>query len=72
MQVVAPSPSTGFLTGVAKVVGGGKHTLALMCNGTVMAWGDNTYGQLGRGNTANSLAPTALARQTSPRCPTSP
>jgi alpha-tubulin suppressor-like RCC1 family protein len=31
--------------------GGGEHSLALLSNGTVMAWGDNSNGQLGNGTT---------------------
>jgi alpha-tubulin suppressor-like RCC1 family protein len=31
--------------------GGGEHSLALLSNGTVMAWGDNSNGQLGAGTT---------------------
>ena len=29
------------------IVSGYGHTLALRADGTVWAWGDNTYGQLG-------------------------
>ena len=33
------------LTNVVAIAGGGFHSLALQANGTVVAWGDNTYGQ---------------------------
>ena len=33
--------------GAVEVVGGGSHSLALMSDGTVYAWGDDEYGQLG-------------------------
>ena len=34
------------------VIGGGyRHSAAILENGTVKAWGDNNYGQLGQGNT---------------------
>ncbi len=41
------------LTGVIAVAAGGFHSLALMNDGTVWSWGDNTFGQLGR--SGNSL-----------------
>lgn len=40
-----PKPKGDFIA----VEGGGYHTLALNDDGTVWAWGDNTYGQLGDG-----------------------
>ncbi len=40
------------LSGVRQVAAGGSHSLALLENGTVMAWGNNFYGQLGQGTTA--------------------
>lgn len=33
---------------------GGSHTIALKTNGTLWAWGLNSFGQLGNGNTTNS------------------
>jgi alpha-tubulin suppressor-like RCC1 family protein len=39
------------LSGVVAISGGGEHSLALLSNGTVMAWGDNSNGQLGAGTT---------------------
>jgi alpha-tubulin suppressor-like RCC1 family protein/sugar lactone lactonase YvrE len=37
------------LSGVTAIAAGSRHSLALMSNGTVMAWGDNERGQLGDG-----------------------
>jgi alpha-tubulin suppressor-like RCC1 family protein len=39
----------------------GEHSLALLSNGTVMAWGDNDSGQLGNGTTTNSDLPVAVS-----------
>jgi alpha-tubulin suppressor-like RCC1 family protein len=40
------------LTGMSAVSGGGQHSLAIRrADGAVLAWGDNTYGQLGDGTT---------------------
>ncbi|MCP5326621.1 MAG: hypothetical protein H7A09_09910 [Oceanospirillaceae bacterium] len=36
---------------------GAAHTLALFDDGSVYAWGNNYYGQLGLGNTLNSAVP---------------
>jgi alpha-tubulin suppressor-like RCC1 family protein len=54
-----PVAVTG-LTGVTQVSAGGEHSLALLSNGTVMAWGDNGDGQLGNGTTASSDVPVAV------------
>ena len=35
------------------IAAGFYHTVALLDNGTVKAWGQNNYGQLGQGNTTN-------------------
>jgi len=34
---------------------GQMHTLAVTDNGLVLAWGDNTKGQLGLGNMENNI-----------------
>jgi alpha-tubulin suppressor-like RCC1 family protein len=44
---VAVITSSGALTGVMKVAAGAYHSLVLLANGTVMAWGRNDMGQLG-------------------------
>ena len=36
------------------------HSLALCTDGTLAAWGDNRYGQLGNNSTANSLVPSLV------------
>ena len=38
------------LTGVSSIAAGFHHTLALLSNGTVMAWGRNSEGELGVGS----------------------
>src|SRR6185295_2635649 len=42
---------------VATMAGGSNHTLALLSNGTVLAWGQGSAGQLGNGGTADSHIP---------------
>lgn len=45
---------------VPQVAGSDAHTLALMADGSVFAWGDNAFGQLGNGSTAASRVPLAV------------
>ncbi len=47
------------LTGFAQISAGSRHVLALRSDGTVWAWGDNSYGQVGRGCTACSPRPVS-------------
>ncbi|MDT5270659.1 MAG: hypothetical protein QOH49_2845, partial [Acidobacteriota bacterium] len=51
-----PTPvQIGGITNVAAVAAGGTHVVAIKTDGTLWAWGDNQYGQLGDGtNTANA------------------
>ncbi len=55
-----PVPATG-LKFVTAVAAGGRHSLALLANGTVMAWGDNEFGQLGEGSESVSGTPTPVS-----------
>lgn len=48
---LAPAPVAG-VSGVAHLAAGLQHVLALRTDGTVVAWGGNGMGQLGRGTTA--------------------
>ncbi|MGH7963450.1 MAG: RICIN domain-containing protein [Candidatus Binatia bacterium] len=46
-----PDPGEDPVTGIAA---GGRFCLAVVRSGAVYAWGQNSYGQLGRGDTADS------------------
>jgi alpha-tubulin suppressor-like RCC1 family protein len=47
--------------GSVAVAAGLHHSLALHADGTVRAWGDNLYGQLGEGTTTERNLPTLVA-----------
>ncbi len=55
-----PVPVSG-LSGVTDIAGGWIHSLALLSNGTVMAWGNNEHGHLGNGTTSNSDVPVPVS-----------
>jgi streptogramin lyase len=44
---------------VSSIAAGGFFSMALLSNGTVMAWGEDSLGQLGDNATANTPLPTA-------------
>jgi alpha-tubulin suppressor-like RCC1 family protein len=48
------------LTGIGALAGGGRHSLALRSDGTVLAWGANDFGQLGTGARAPASYPTPV------------
>jgi alpha-tubulin suppressor-like RCC1 family protein len=48
------------LKGVKALAAGANHSLALLSDGTVMAWGGNESGQLGDGGTAESDVPVRV------------
>ncbi len=48
------------LTGAVAVAAGGGHSVVLMADGTVLAWGKNTGGQLGDGTQVDRLVPAAV------------
>ena len=52
--------STTYLSNVKKIVKGSTNVYALLEDGTVKSWGNNTYGQLGVGDTVNKLNPTVV------------
>ncbi len=45
---------------VVAIAAGYRHSLALCSDGTVAAWGSNTYGQLGSNTTTQSNVPVAV------------
>lgn len=49
------------LDGIVAVLAGGRHSVALKKDGTVLTWGFNASGQLGDGTTQNSPAPFKVA-----------
>jgi alpha-tubulin suppressor-like RCC1 family protein len=56
-----PEPCPGSQLEATAIAAGGNQSLALLKNGTVMAWGDNDSGQLGNGTTENSDVPVAVS-----------
>ena len=52
----------GTATNWASVAAGAAHVIALKTDGTLWAWGDNYYGQLGNGTTTG-LAPNSVPTQ---------
>lgn len=50
---------TGVLTGVQRIAAGSYHSLAVMADHTVRAWGRNGYGQLGDDTITNRSTPVA-------------
>ncbi|MEU6495051.1 hypothetical protein ABZ890_32375, partial [Streptomyces sp. NPDC046984] len=62
------SPCTRFLTDVVGIAAGTTNSLALRKDGTVLAWGDNSSGQLGDGTTTNRSTPVRVCApgQTAP------
>ncbi|MBI4833838.1 MAG: chromosome condensation regulator RCC1 [Planctomycetes bacterium] len=43
-----------------EVAAGGGHTLAISTNGTIWAWGNNSYSELGLGDANNRTSPTKI------------
>ena len=55
-----PAEVEGIGGPVIAVAGSGYHSLALLEDGTVVAWGENRQGQLGDGTRANRRRPVAV------------
>ncbi|MCA9329731.1 fibronectin type III domain-containing protein, partial [Candidatus Saccharibacteria bacterium] len=60
VQVKDPT-GNNFLQGITAVAGGAQHSMALKNDGTVLAWGHNSFSQLGIGSTANRSLPTVVS-----------
>jgi alpha-tubulin suppressor-like RCC1 family protein len=52
------------LTNVASVVGGATSTCAVLKDGSVKCWGDNSYNQLGNGNNNSTTIPVQVVNAT--------
>jgi alpha-tubulin suppressor-like RCC1 family protein len=50
-----PVPVNGLTSGVTAISAGSFFSLALLSDGTVKSWGDDTYGQLGNGNSGKGM-----------------
>ncbi|MFN7044421.1 MAG: LamG-like jellyroll fold domain-containing protein [Flavobacterium sp.] len=62
--VVQVNPSSISVCWAKISSGHGNHTLAIKLDGTLWAWGDNTYGQLGDGTTIDKSIPTQIGTDT--------
>ena len=56
----SPQTVNSLGTSVQSLAGGEAHTCALLDNGSVKCWGNNTSGQLGLGNTTGQNTPQAV------------
>jgi alpha-tubulin suppressor-like RCC1 family protein len=56
-----PKQMTSTGSGITQLAAGYDHVLALESNGTVLAWGDNSAGELGDGGTATTIGPVQVA-----------
>lgn len=52
-----------LLTGVKQIAACGYHAVALMNNGTVVAWGRGTYGRLGNGENKDQHLPVKVKQK---------
>jgi Regulator of chromosome condensation (RCC1) repeat len=60
-----PANTVGIGSGITQLSAGGAYVLALKSNGIVLAWGSNSSGQLGIGNTTSPVGPVQVAGLTS-------
>lgn len=56
-EQVSKMPSTSTFSTVSA---GGEHTIAIKTDGSLYAWGDNEYGQLGDGTNDDKKVPTQI------------
>ncbi|MGE5673171.1 MAG: stalk domain-containing protein [Mycobacterium leprae] len=52
----------GGVSNIVSIAAGARHNLALQADGTVVAWGRGTTGQLGNGIDADSTTPVTISR----------
>jgi alpha-tubulin suppressor-like RCC1 family protein len=63
--VTRPIQLTGMNSGIIQLSAGYDHVLALQSNGTVLAWGDNSAGELGDASTASAAGAVRVTGLTS-------
>src|SRR6266567_2552709 len=51
----------GYLNSIKAIMGGEVHNVALKTDGTVWAWGNNVFSQLGNGTTNEAHVPTQVS-----------
>jgi alpha-tubulin suppressor-like RCC1 family protein len=59
-SAASPQLVSGISGTITRVAAGRTHSLALSSDGTVWAWGDNEYGELGDGNFIQSDSPVKV------------
>ena len=59
IEVHGPGNSS-FLNSITNIMGGEVHNVAVKSDGTVWAWGQNAFGQLGDGTTNDESAPVPV------------
>ncbi|MFH1321674.1 MAG: T9SS type A sorting domain-containing protein [Bacteroidota bacterium] len=59
VQIVGPG-GTGFLTDIIAISAGWMYSMALKSDGTVWAWGSNSYGELGDGTNTPRYTPVQV------------
>ncbi|MBI3417144.1 MAG: DUF5011 domain-containing protein [Verrucomicrobia bacterium] len=57
---VATAVQVSGLNGAVAIAGGDSHSVALKADGTVWAWGEGFFGQLGNGSFSNSATPVQV------------
>ena len=60
---------TGYNWSTTKIDTGGYHTLAVKPDGTLWAWGNNIFNQLGNGTTVSSTTPVQIGTDTNWKMP---
>lgn len=60
------------LTGVATIAAGQRHSVAVLTDGTVLAWGHNAFGQLGDGTRIDRDTPTPVCSVGATDCAAAP
>jgi alpha-tubulin suppressor-like RCC1 family protein/flagellar biosynthesis protein FliR len=59
-----PVSSGGLTTGAATIAAGARHSLAILPDGTIKAWGRNQAGELGNGLTTDLSTPVQVLTST--------